>query len=172
MKKLITLVFMIHTMHIGQVHSENLKITGQLVSTPCVVDTIPTINLGDNISIITLGGIGKGSEPVQYQLTLSQCPPMTSSVSITVSGIQDDNNSQLFKLDEGTGFASGAGIEIMDLDHGIILQNGQVSTVNIDDSDIMNRKAIFNLSSRLVTSKLPVVAGQVSASVTADFTYQ
>lgn len=154
------------------VQAETLQITGRLVPAACTLETIPMVTF-DDIGTAELSQVGKGSAPKDITLQLTHCPAATTQVKATLSGTADDNNPQLFKNAVGTGFASGLGIEVTDLDHGsVIIADQGSSTVAVNNSVPTNRTATFTLRSRLVSSKLPVTAGKVQASVTVGFTYQ
>lgn len=155
-----------------EVLAETLQIKGRLVPAACTLETIPMVTF-DDISTAELSLVGNGSTPQDITLRLTHCPAATTQVTATLSGTADDNNPQLFKNAVGTGFASGVGIEIKDLDHGsVIIANQGSSTMTVNNSVPTNRTAAFSLRSRLVSSLMPVTAGKVQASVTVGFTYQ
>ncbi len=157
------------------VKAETVRITGRLVPSTCTLESIPIIQLGNNISSAQLSMIDASqaqSSPVDFSIVLSHCPAITTRVTATLSGTADTNDRTLFAITDGTGMAGGIGIQVTDRDHGnSVLSNQGSSTVTVSEAVPTNRVATFNWQARVKRSAFPVSVGQIQTTVLVNITY-
>jgi len=155
--------------------ADTVRITGRLVPGTCMLDTLPVVQLGDAISSaqLSVSDISQAqSSPVDFSVSLSNCPAITNRVTATLSGTADANNPMLFAVNGGTGMAGGVGLQLTDRDHGnAVLSDQGSSTVTVSEAVPANRTATFNWQARVRRSALPVSAGQVRATVIISISY-
>lgn len=155
----------------AQADSVVVNVTGQIVPASCTVLPFPAVNLGD-IKDTDMATVGSASQPVAFSLQLTGCPTTTKNVTALFSGAADTMDSNLYKITQGAGYASGLGVRLTDVDHGnLVLKPGTPggsSQVAVDGG----QNATFNLKAQAVTTQASPVAGDIAASVTVTFTYQ
>lgn len=136
-------------------------ISATVTAGPCTVDSSSsTQDFGD----VFAGDItGKGTFK-NFSLTLSNCPPATSTVTATFSGTADTTATAWYYKNSGS--AKGISIELASNGGGAGLGNGQTMTVAVDSS----RKATFNLSTRINKEGTPM-PGTILATVTVTYSY-
>lgn len=139
----------------------NFTISATVTAGPCTVDSSSsTQDFGD----VFAGDItGKGTFK-NFSLTLSNCPPATSTVTATFSGTADATAPAWYYKNSGS--ATGIGIELASDGGGAGLGNGNTMTATVDSS----RKATFNLSTRINKEGTPM-PGTILATVTVTYSY-
>lgn len=163
------LLLLISLSGVNTSHADSIvvNIMGNILPSPCTVQTIPNVNLGE-IRDIYMQKVGDTSTPVDFKLSLIGCPPNITKATVTFAGVTDLSNSGLFRNSTGSGSATGIGIELLDGDHnGIRIPPGGTSQVIVS-----NTSATFNLKARTVTTLAAPVTGSIDASITVSFTYQ
>ncbi|KML22923.1 hypothetical protein VL10_14590 [Leclercia adecarboxylata] len=144
-----------------------VNVTGNILPSPCTVQTIPDVNLNE-ISDVQMQKVGNTSSPVDFRISLIGCPPNIKKATVTFTGLADLNNNGLFRNTAGSGAATGLGIELLDGDHnGVRIIPGGTSQVMVS-----NASATFNLKARAVTTVAAPVTGNIDANITVSFTYQ
>ena len=94
-----------------------INFTGEITDETCTVDTGSqnlTVNLGKVSKSSLDGAAGKKSSPTGFQLKLTSCPATVTGATVKFDGTSDSNNSNLLKLTQESGVATGVGIEIAD----------------------------------------------------------
>ncbi|MBL0573296.1 fimbrial protein [Aeromonas hydrophila] len=90
---------------------------GEITDETCTIDTGSqnlTVNLGKVSKSSLDGAAGKKSSPTGFQLNLTSCPATVTGTTVKFDGTADSNNSNLLKLTQDAGVATGVGIEIAD----------------------------------------------------------
>ncbi|CAK9883725.1 MAG: Protein FimF [Candidatus Erwinia impunctatus] len=111
--------------------------------------------------------VGTGTPYVPFNILLSPCGNSVTAVKIGFTGISDDNNPSLLKLDSGTQSASGIGVQILDSNKLALPVNNSSSLISWVPLRAGESNTV-NFYARLIASRVPVTAGIVRA--TAVFT--
>jgi minor fimbrial subunit len=152
-----------HNMMANAADTSTVNITGNVIASPCVVDSYNsniTINLGD-IQAASLATAGTGSNWQSFTIILKNCPVSTTKVNAVFSGTPDTGDATRYK---STGTATNLSVELTN-DTGTNLGNTKGTTVNV-----VSNTATFSLKTRAY-SKGSVMPGTINASVVASFTY-
>ncbi|HEO9815835.1 TPA: type 1 fimbrial protein [Klebsiella variicola] len=172
---IIMTVMMTYKMICTPVSAEIFSIYGRLVPSACMLETLPIVQLGNNISSaqLSMSDISQAqSSPVNFTVVLSHCPAITTKVTATITGTTDSADRTLFAITKGTGMADGIGILITDRDHGnVVLSDQGTSTVSISEAVPSNRTATFNWQASVKRSSFPVIAGKIQSSVMVNISY-
>lgn len=114
--------------------------------------------------------MGSVSQARQFSISLNDCPEIISGTKVYFSGTPDVNNTDLLSLSDtgGGGMASGVGVEILD-------SNQLIIPINNTDSQVYPLSAGNNtlgFSLRYKATNIPVTAGNATAVMYFDLTYQ
>lgn len=150
-------------------NSADLNIYGNVVVSPCVVDS-GSVNQDVDFGQLLgthLRTAGASSEWVPFQVKLIACPVMTTKVFVTFDGTPYSDDLSLY---ENEGSAQNIAIELADANsHSSIKGKGSSMTVNVDSS---THDAIVPLAAHVVAQNSGVVAGQIRSTVLLSFTWQ
>ncbi|HIE0612220.1 fimbrial protein [Serratia marcescens] len=83
-----------------------INFTGKIIDNACVVNPTLNVQMGD-VAAAAFKNVGDESGARKFDLELKDCPANLSSAKVTLDGAVDDNNTELFKLNDGgaTGLA-------------------------------------------------------------------
>lgn len=150
-----------------------INITGNVIASPCTVDTANTdltVNLGD-IQASDLAAAGSyGGTAQTFTLSLKDCPATTTKVTATFSGQPYANDNTLFA---STGTANGVGVKIKPDS-----APWTDTTVNPNMSawllpvSAATHTASFVFAARVFTSVGNVSPGTIISAMQVSFTYQ
>lgn len=115
--------------------------------------------------------VGATTFPVPFHIVLSPCGGAATALKVGFTGVADDKDSNLLKLDNGTNSASGIGIEILDAQQVTLPVNAASSTLEWTTLT-PGKTNTLNFYARMKASQFPVVAGHVSATATFTLEFQ
>ncbi|ELF1045284.1 fimbrial protein [Enterobacter asburiae] len=150
-----------------------LAVTGNVIASSCEVDTGSE---NQKVKIGTFSGkdfpsVGSTSAFKAMNINLSNCYDKLTTIQVTFSGTSDvDNPTLLAVTDNGTGgtVATGVGVELLDNSGKTIPFNEEApQTFELDAG---NNTLSFLL--RYKSTRYPVTAGEASAVMYFDLTYQ
>ncbi|EHG7612319.1 type 1 fimbrial protein [Citrobacter sedlakii] len=149
-----------------------IEITGTIVASPCEVSTDSkemTIDLGNGVDLqtSTLNAAGSGSPWVNFNVSVENCPPGTSSVTATFHGTADSADPD--SLYTSTGDATNVAVQLQGVD-GSPYGNGKTSTLDI--ASATEGKPTWALQARAYSKNGGATPGSIAAHVTMTFTYQ
>lgn len=124
-----------------------------------------------NNAVRQLYAVGEVTPVIPFQIELTPCGASVIAVKIGFVGIADANNTSLLALDPGAANASGAGIQILDGSRTPLVLNANSSNITWTPL-VAGRGNTLQFYARLMASKLPVVAGHVSATATFTLEFQ
>lgn len=146
----------------------NIDITGQVVASPCVVNSNNTslaVDLGTSIQADDLATSGSATEWKDVVLKLTNCPASTSSFTVSFAGTAD-TDTDFYK---NTGSALNLKLELTDKVGDSVYKNG-ASLANVT---IPGSTHAYDLEMRArAVSKGNVMPGTIVGQVQATFTYQ
>lgn len=143
-----------------------MEIQGTIVAGACKVDddTVNKVVQLPKTQAHSLVDAGTGSDWVDFNLTLSQCPAYMTSATAKFSGTPDTDDNTTYK---NTGDAKHVSLQLAA--RTTIYGNGSSMKVSVDSA---SHSAEFPLSARMYTAKGGVTLGSFAAVVGVDFTYQ
>ncbi|MCB5947082.1 fimbrial protein [Enterobacter sp. TCD1-1] len=146
----------------------NINVTGQVIASPCVVDTgtvSKVVNLGEDTkqNLINAGDGGVWSD---FDLLVQNCPAGTSSVTAKFTGNADTQDPTAWK---NSGTSNNVALRIASRDHATTYSVNSTMQVNVDSS---TRSSTFPLSARMFTPQGNSTAGTFQSVMNVDFTYQ
>lgn len=115
--------------------------------------------------------VGATTPAVPFRIVLSPCGGAVSAVKVGFTGVADNGNTSLLKLDTGASAAAGMGVQIL---------NGQQTTLplNAASSTIPwtmltpGQTNTLNFYARLMATQVPVTPGHVNATATFTLEFQ
>jgi major type 1 subunit fimbrin (pilin) len=143
-----------------------INFKGSITDQTCTVDSgsqNQDVTLGNVAQSALNGGAGKSAAPTRFTLSVSGCPDTVSGANVKFDGTSNSENRNLLALDEGTGIATGVGIEIAD-------QNGTAIPLHTASSDYTLEEGSNTLEfvARYVSTGTAVTTG--TANGTSQFT--
>ncbi|HIE9359444.1 TPA: fimbrial protein [Klebsiella quasipneumoniae subsp. similipneumoniae] len=150
-----------------------ITITGYVRDNTCAVATESkdfVVDLMNNTSK-SFSRVGATTPLVPFRIILSPCGGSVTTIKVKYSGVADNDNSTLLKIDSGVGSASGMGVQILDENRNVIPMNSDFTPLwpyNLKP----NSTNILNFYARLMASRVPVIAGHVQATATFTLEYQ
>jgi len=150
-----------------------VAITGNVVASGCEVDTG---SVDQKVKIGTFSGkdfptVGSTSSFKAMNINLSKCYNKLTTIQVKFSGMSDTDNPALLAItDTGAGgtVATGVGVELLDNGGKTIPFNAEApQTFELDEG---NNTLSFLL--RYKSTRYPVTAGEASAVMYFDLTYQ
>lgn len=150
-----------------------ITINGYIVDNTCVVSEeslkipvdLQTNNAKDFFRVGTTG-------PAQpFSIILAPCGQQVGDVKVQFSGVADDTNTDLLKINSGNGTASGVGIELLDNQQQQIALNSDFSSLTAVSLEPGTTNTLTYYA-RLMSTHYPVGAGAVSATATFTLEYQ
>ncbi|WP_140920327.1 fimbrial protein [Limnobaculum xujianqingii] len=131
-----------------------INITGKVTAAACTIDNSGTYNVVmPDVTAATLSSANTYGDWKTFDVTLSNCPAGTTSVTAKFSG---------------TGYATNVSVQVQNrsgtaADKG----NNSTMTVNVDGS----RKATFDLQARPYSTSGGATVGNIKTVALMDFTY-
>lgn len=115
--------------------------------------------------------VGATTPAIPFRIVLSPCGGSVSAVKVGFTGVANNDNTSLLKLDGGTAAAAGMGVQILD---------GQQATLPINASSSAipwttltpGQSNTLNFYARLMATQVPVTPGHVSATATFTLEFQ
>ncbi|WP_025122495.1 MULTISPECIES: fimbrial protein [unclassified Serratia (in: enterobacteria)] len=113
--------------------------------------------------------VGATTPMVPFSIVLDKCGGSAIAVKTGFTGGADNDNLSLLKIDGGAGAAAGMGIQILDNNGNAIALNEVSSGLSWSPVTAGQSNTLY-FYARLMATRTPVTAGQVSA--TANFTLE
>ncbi|MBE4916787.1 type 1 fimbrial protein [Enterobacter cloacae complex sp. P6RS] len=167
-RKRYSVVFIFLTLPLMGRADSNINISGQVIASPCVVDTgtvSKMVNLGEATKQ-NLINAGDGAVWSDFELLVQNCPAGTSSVTAKFTGNADTQDPTAWK---NSGTSNNVALRIASRDHATAYSVNSTMQVNVDSS---TRSSTFPLSARMFTPQGNSTAGTFQAVMNVDFTYQ
>jgi len=129
-----------------------------------------TVDLMDNAAK-QFSSVGTTTPVVPFRIVLSPCGSSVTAVKVGFSGIADNDNTSLLKLDAGASGAAGMGVQIL---------NGQQNALPLNASSSAipwttltpGQTNTLNFYARLMATQVPITAGHVNATATFTLEFQ
>lgn len=150
-----------------------ITVSGNVRDNACTVATETktfTVNLLDNTAK-RFSVVGATSPLVPFRIVLSTCGSSVKAVKVGFTGTQDNENSQLLKIDDGASSASGMAVQILDSQQAALPVNAtspSLSWIPLSEK----QTNILNFYARLMATRVPVTAGHVYATATFTLEFQ
>ncbi|MBL5863881.1 type 1 fimbrial protein [Serratia fonticola] len=149
------------------VQATDLTINGRVVATPCTVDTASVsqdVDFGQ-VRLNEMRVAGNASDWQSFEIKLVNCPPSTTSATVTFSGTPATADATLYA---NTGTAVNAAVQLAQAANKTLVQgNGSSMTVAVD----AQHNATYALAGRLMVFG-DTGPGTFSSVVQMNFTYQ
>lgn len=145
-----------------------LNVTGNIVASPCIVDTDTqnkTVDFG-KVSTTLLKDAAAGSEWQDFTLLVKDCPAATTKAKVTFSGNPDAEDDTAF---DTTGTAQNLAIRLASRDRATVYANNSVVTVDVNAG---SHTAEFPLSARVFSPTGNPGVGIFESILNLTFTYQ
>lgn len=150
-----------------------ITIRGNVRDNTCAVERDSkefTVDLIDNATT-QFGKVGATTPVVPFRIVLSPCGGSVRAVKVKFTGIPDDDNASLLKLDAGDSAAAGMGVQILN-------EQKNALSLNVASSAIQwitltpGQTNTLNFYARLMATQVPVTPGHVSATATFTLEFQ
>ncbi|WP_431224008.1 fimbrial protein [Serratia sp. L9] len=146
-----------------------VNITGNVVAAACTVDNngIYSVIMSD-VNAATLSPANSSGIWKNFDVTLSNCPEGTSTVTANFDGTADGTDANKYANAIGVGYATNVSVQLQNRS-GTVADKGKNSTmtVNVDAS----KNATFDLQTRPYSTMGGVTVGDISTVVSINFTY-
>lgn len=155
-------------MTVAQADPVNITITGNVVASPCTVDTANsnlTVDLG-TIQATDLAAPASGSTFIPFVIKLKDCPASTTKATITFSGTPDAAKPDSTYANSASSPAANTSVELQG-SGGDLFGNGKSYTGTI----FADHTYTYNLKTRAYSAAGSAMPGNISAVVQANFTY-
>ncbi|MEQ5091662.1 fimbrial protein [Providencia rettgeri] len=172
--KIIFYISILSSLLLGFLCSANtgtITVKGNIRDNTCEVAAASndfSVNLLSNSSK-QFGQVGSTTQKIPFRIVLSRCGAAAQAVKIGFTGLEDQNNDSLLKIDNTPGSAVGIGIQILNANSVVIPVNSPQSFLPWV-SLIPNQPNTVQFFARMMSTQLPIVAGNVSS--TANFTLE
>lgn len=144
-----------------------VHVTGAVTGTPCTIsnDSVDqTVDLGHDISNLSLRTPGSATDWVNFNINLEACPETTAAVLMSAHGTADeDNPADMYK---NTGDATNVAVQVQS-QTGEPLGDGKTLS-----GAIINSAYSYKLRARVYSQKGKPGPGDISAAITVTFEYQ
>lgn len=150
-----------------------VTVTGYVRDNACTVSGPSqdfTVDLMQNAAR-QLGASGAVTEAVPFSIELSRCGSSAAAVKVGFTGAADADNASLLATDRTAGAASGVGIQILDGRKSPLALNAGSSALGWT-ALTAGAPNTLNFYARLMAARVPVTAGQVSATAAFTLEYQ
>ncbi|HAT1680519.1 TPA: type 1 fimbrial protein [Klebsiella oxytoca] len=129
-----------------------------------------TVDLLDN-KAKQLNNVGATTPVVPFRIILSPCSSSVTAVKVGFTGIADNDNTSLLKLDAGTSAATGVGVQILNGQQSALPLNAASSTIQWTTLT-PGQTNTLNFYARLMATQVPVTPGHVNATATFTLEFQ
>lgn len=146
----------------------SLTLTGNVVASPCTVDT-DTVNKSVDLGSLQrrdLQTAGEAGDWHDFDLMLTQCPAGTTKVTVTLSGTPDPQDATAWS---NSGTSGNMALRIASRDRSQTVAPGDWLAQNVN---ISTRSVSFPLSARMFTPQGNATAGTFKSVMSVDFTWQ
>ncbi|HGM5492469.1 TPA: fimbrial protein [Serratia fonticola] len=146
-----------------------INITGKVTAAACTVDNSGTYTvIMPDVTAATLNPANSSGAWKTFDVTLSNCPAGTTSVTAKFSGTVDGSDSNKYANATGASYATNVSVQLQNRS-GTVADKGNNSTmtVNVDGS----KKATFDLQARPYSTTGGATVGDISSVVLMDLTY-
>ncbi|MDN0124310.1 fimbrial protein [Yersinia aleksiciae] len=150
-----------------------ITISGQVRDNACAVGT-ESKNFTVDLMTSNLKGFkspGATTPAVPFTIMLSPCGSLATAIKIGFTGVADNDNSSLLKLDGGSDAASGMAIQVLDERQVPVPLNAPSSSLTWT-SLAPGQSNALNFYARLMGTQLPATAGNVQATATFTLEFQ
>lgn len=161
------LLMMVAGYNVALADPVNISITGKVVASACDVDTASVSQNVDfgQVRLNEMAAAGNASDWKPFEVKLNNCPPATTSATVTFSGNPASNDATLYA---NSGTATGVAVQMAQAgDKSLVQGSGSQMNVAVD----AQHNAIYALVGRLISSG-NAVSGTFSSVVQMNFTYQ
>lgn len=151
-----------------------LNLSARISVAPCTVSPVLVAGLPVSLGTLSAGDLqDSGDADPKYHpfaLELTHCPLGTNRVTAKFSGTRDRDDIRLFANTASSNPASNIAVEVSrQSDPATLISHNSVMIVNVDAS---SGTAAFLLAARMKSPKGNATGGNVSTTMTVDFTYQ
>ncbi|CAI0802819.1 fimbrial protein [Serratia fonticola] len=162
-----TLLIIVAGIMSSAVQATDLNINGIVVASPCTVDTASVnqdVDFGQ-VRLNEMRAAGNASDWQSFEVKLVNCPPSTTSATVTFSGTPATADATLY---DNAGTAVNAAVQLAQAANKTLVQgNGSSMTVSVD----AQHNATYALAGRLMIFS-DTGPGTFSSIVQMAFTYQ
>lgn len=168
-KRLLTVVVAGSFAMAAQAADTTITITGKVTAAACTIDNSGSYNVVmPDVTAATLNPANSSGTWKTFDVTLSNCPAGTSSVTAKFSGTADGNDANKYANTTGTGYAINVAVQVQNRSSPVADKgNNSTMMVNVDAS----RKAIFDLQARPFSTPGNATVGDIKTVAMMDFTY-
>ncbi|BCG10330.1 fimbrial protein [Buttiauxella agrestis] len=146
-----------------------ITINGKVIAAACTINNSGayTVTMPD-VTAATLNPANSFGDWKTFDVTLSNCPLGTSSVTATFDGTADVSDAAKYANTTGTGYATNVSVQVQNRS-GTVADKGKNSTmtVNVDGS----KNATFDLQARPYSTPGNGSVGDINTVVLMNFTY-
>lgn len=146
-----------------------VTITGKVVAAACTVDNSGAYSVVmPDVTAAVLNPANSSGAWKTFDVTLSNCPAGTSTVTAAFDGTADGLDANKYANATGTGYATNVAVQVQNRS-GTIADKGKNSTmtVSIDAS----KNATFDLQARPYSTPGGGTVGNITTVVLMNFTY-
>lgn len=150
-----------------------ITITGNVRDNGCAVAGESkdfTVDLMNNAAK-QFNAVGVTTPAVPFRIVLSPCGGAVSAVKVGFTGVADNGNTSLLKLDTGGSAAAGMGVQILNGQQTTLLINAASSTIPWTTLT-PGQTNTLNFYARLMATQVPVTPGHVNATATFTLEFQ
>lgn len=147
----------------------SINITGRVTAAACTIDNSGTYNvIMPDVTASTLNPAASFGTWKTFDVTLSNCPAGTTSVTAKFTGTADGNDANKYATTTGAGYATNVAVQVQNRS-GTIADKGNNSTMNVTID--ASKNATFDLQARPYSTLGGATPGNISTVVLMDFTY-
>ncbi|MGL5389648.1 MAG: fimbrial protein [Serratia sp. (in: enterobacteria)] len=146
-----------------------INITGRVTAAACTIDNSSTYTVVmPDVTAAVLNPAASYGTWKTFDVTLSNCPAGTTSVTATFDGTADGADANKYANTTGTGYATNVSVQVQNRS-GTAADKGKNSTMTatVDAS----RNATFDLQARPYSTAGGSTVGNISTVVLMNFTY-
>lgn len=168
-KQLITLAIMSSSSFIAHAADTTINLTGKVIAGACTISNSGSYNITlVDVNAATLNPANSYGAWKTIDVTLTNCPAGTTSVTATFGGTADTADGTKYANLLGLGFASNVSVQLQNRS-GTVADRGVGSTMTayVDGS----HNALFDLQARPYSKNGNATAGSINSVVLMNFTY-
>jgi len=150
-----------------------ISISGRVRDNGCAVATDSkefTVRMGSEADK-QFPTVGAATRPVPFSIVLSPCGTAATAVKVGYTGPADNDNPTLLRLSAGASSAGGIGVQILDKNRHALALNASSSSLEWTTLT-PGQTNILSFHARLMSTRVPVTAGQVTATATFTLEFQ
>ena len=115
--------------------------------------------------------VGATTHAIPFRIVLSPCGSAVSAVKVGFTGVADNDNTRLLKLDGGSAAAAGMGVQILNDQQTMLPLNATSSAIPWTTLK-PGQSNTLNFYARLMATQVPVTPGHVNATATFTLEFQ